>query len=296
MEGWLGAQGLRWGVERRLEHIESRLYWHGTVNRADLIDAFGVSVHQASADFAKYLEMAPGNAEYDRSRKTYVATAAFSPVIFRPDAGRYLSTLRLVGDGIVLAEEAGMPDLPAFDVVPGPDRRISAEVLRAVLAAIRGRLSLIVLYQSMSSPEPEWRLVSPHALAWDGFRWHVRGRCERDLSYKDFVLARISGVGETARSEADPAGDAEWHERVRVIIGPHPGLSEGQRKAIEADYAMTGGVSVIDVRRAFLYYLVRRFGLDVDPAQRRPQDQHVVLLNRDEVMEALAPKARRDDR
>lgn len=52
----------------------------------------------------------------------------------------------------------------------------------------------------------------------------------------------------------------------------------------------------MDVRRAFLYYLIRRLRLDMDSVERRPQDHHVVLLNRDEVMGALAPKARRDDR
>ena len=31
-----------WGVERRLEFIEFRLFWEGRVNRADLIDTFGV--------------------------------------------------------------------------------------------------------------------------------------------------------------------------------------------------------------------------------------------------------------
>ena len=39
---------LKWGVERRLEFIEFRLFWEGGVNRADLIEMFGVSVPQAS--------------------------------------------------------------------------------------------------------------------------------------------------------------------------------------------------------------------------------------------------------
>ena len=35
----------------------------------------------------------------------------------------------------------------------------------------------------------------------------------------------------------------------------------------------------IKVRRALLYYALRRLGLDTDPAARRPQEQQIVLLS-----------------
>ena len=41
---------MRWGVEKRLEFIEFRLYWEACINRADITDQFGVSVPQASKD------------------------------------------------------------------------------------------------------------------------------------------------------------------------------------------------------------------------------------------------------
>ncbi len=44
---------LRWGVERRLEFIEFRLFWEEHVNRGDLMDAFGVSVNQASTGMSR---------------------------------------------------------------------------------------------------------------------------------------------------------------------------------------------------------------------------------------------------
>ena len=39
---------MRWGVEKRLEFIEFRLFWEGGINRADIMERFGVSVPQAS--------------------------------------------------------------------------------------------------------------------------------------------------------------------------------------------------------------------------------------------------------
>ena len=63
------ASELRWGVERRLEFIEFRLYWEGRINRADIVDQFGVSVPQASKDLSRYQELAPDNIAYDRREK-----------------------------------------------------------------------------------------------------------------------------------------------------------------------------------------------------------------------------------
>ena len=50
---------VRWGIERRLEFIEFRLFWEGHVNRGDLMAAFGISINQASTDLNRYLGMAP---------------------------------------------------------------------------------------------------------------------------------------------------------------------------------------------------------------------------------------------
>ena len=47
---------------------------------------------------------------------------------------------------------------------------------------------------------------------------------------------------------------------------------------------MDEGRAQIAVRRALLFYALKRLGLDTDPAARRPQDQQIVLLNRDEVI------------
>ena len=86
-----GEAVLKWGVERRLEFIEFRLYWEGGVNRSDIIEAFDVSVPQASKDLTLYQERAPHNAVYDKSAKRYVASNEFQPCFLKPDAGQYLS-------------------------------------------------------------------------------------------------------------------------------------------------------------------------------------------------------------
>ena len=82
---------LRWGVERRLEFIEFRLFWEGRVNRSDLIDTFGVSINQASTDLNRYLAMAPANMAYDKRVRAYLRTDRFKPGFLKLDAERYLT-------------------------------------------------------------------------------------------------------------------------------------------------------------------------------------------------------------
>src|SRR4051794_35530028 len=86
----------RWSVERRLEFIDFRLYWAGRINRGDLIEFFGISMPQASADISQYTELAEGNMDYDKTQKTYVATSRFKPRFFKPSAEAYLSQLQML--------------------------------------------------------------------------------------------------------------------------------------------------------------------------------------------------------
>ena len=78
--------------------------------------------------------------------------------------------------------------------------------------------------------------------------------------------------------------DQDWHTFATLEIGPHPALSDTQAKVIALDYGMRGGKAKIKVRRALLYYALRRLGLDTDPAARKPHDQQIVLLNRDVIL------------
>ena len=275
---------LRWGVERRLEFIEFRLFWEGHVNRGDLMDAFSVSVNQASTDLNRYIGMAPDNMVYDKSARTYIRGSKFDPLFLKPDASRYLSQLRSVADGILDRADAWIGQFPSYDSAPTPERGVNAKTLRSVVAAIRQSEAIEVKYQSLSRPEPRWRWIAPHAIGFDGFRWHTRAFCLTDQSFKDFLLSRIIETRGTKPSEVGADGDADWNEQVTLEIGPHPELSETQQKVIALDYGMRGGRAKIPVRKALLYYALKRLGLDTDPAARKPHDQQIVLLNRDQVL------------
>ena len=275
---------LNWGVERRYEFIEFRLFWQGRINRGDLMNAFGVSTQQASLDLNAYIEQDKRNLVYDKSRRTYLRGNHFKPKYFKPDTEEYFAQMRAVEQGHLSAEQSWISFFPSFGATPVLVRGVVPETLRDVLAAIRESTALQVTYQSMSRPEPSAHWVEPHALAFDGFRWHARAFCQNAQIFKDFLLSRIIAVGGQGPVNAEPSADEAWHNEVTLEIGPHPKLSDNQRRFIELDYGMDAGRVQISVRRALLFYALKHLGLDTDPAARRPHDQQIVLLNRDEVV------------
>lgn len=272
---------LRWGVAQRLEFIEFRLFWEGHVNRSDLMEQFGLSVNQASADLNRYIGLAPDNMVYDKSARTYVRGPEYAAHFLKPDANRYLTQLRSLADGNMDGDDTWIAELPSYDAAPTPARGINPVILRSVVGAIRRSEAIEVKYQSLSRPEPSWRWIAPHAIGFDGFRWHTRAFCQADAVFKDFLLSRILDTRGVETSVVTDAADADWQEDVTLEIGPHPELSESQKSVIALDYGMRGGKARIKVRRALLYYALKRLGLDTDPSARKPHEQQIVLINRD---------------
>lgn len=283
------GERIPWSIERRLEFIDFRLFWEGRINRSDLVRFFGISVPQASSDLGRYQETAKGNLVYDKTAKAYVAGQDYKPRFFNPSADRYLAQFRLIAAGLLTKEESWLESEPPVAIVPLVQRRLDAEALRRVLEATKLGAAVFIRYQSFSHPEPVWRWITPHALAFDGSRWHTRAWCHNNKEFRDFVLARILEIGEMKADQIDPLRDAGWQREVTLKLAPHPDLKDGRRKAIELDYGMVDGVLEIRTHVCLSSYVERQLGLDLDPRKVPSNRQQIVLINRDEV-----DSARRD--
>jgi hypothetical protein len=283
-------KSLRRGIEQRLEFIDFRLFWEGKINRADIVDRFKISVPQASKDLSLYEALAPGNMDYNTSGKRYLATQEFAPRFFAPSADQYLIQLRNVTDQTSGPTDTWLGSLPSADAMPIPQRRVNVDVLRALLGAIKNHRSVHVLYQSMNRerPGPMWRWISPHALAHDGLRWHVRGFCHEQGRFKDFVLSRCLSSGEARETEANANTDDHWNQYFSVVLIPNPALSSEQQEVIAQDYRMEYGQIAIAVRKALLYYFNKRLRLDVAKAIDDAKETPVVVLNKNAFNDVLA--------
>lgn len=283
-----------WGQERRLEFIDFRLQWDGRLNRSDLMEHFGISMPQASADIAAYSGMAPCNLTYDRSARVYVATDDYSPVFETTGSEHFLNDLLALTTGVLSADGSFVGWAPSLAMAKSPTRTVPPDVLIWAIRAIRNKSSIEVLYQSMSRPEPSWRRVSPHALGHDGFRWHVRAYCHGRGGFRDFVFARTLEVRDAQPTSIRSEDDAAWHSTVKLVLVPNVGLSASKRKVVELDYAMTEGQVVLETRQAMLYYVLQRLGLSRD-GELRPEAQQIQLKNASEVKAILEGLAKNYD-
>lgn len=270
----------RWGQERRLEFIEFRLQWEGRVNRSDLVNYFSISVPQASLDFARYRDLAPTNTVYDVVQKAYLASPSFKPNLIRDSADDYLTRLWATTTGTMSNNSSFLGWTPSVGIVRDPARAVDADVLRVFLLALRERRTVSFEYQSMTTAVSASRMISPHALAFDGFRWHIRAFCHTRGKYRDFVLGRVRSAVPGAPAEIDPKDDADWHNLIEAIIVPHPNLSVPQKQAVESDYCMEHGRLVLRVREALLFYYLEHLGL-LDSSEN--SKKHIALVNRAEL-------------
>lgn len=277
----------RWSQDRRIEFIDFRLRWEGRLNRSDLTSHFSISVPQASLDIAKYLEMAPANMAYDKSARVYVASTAFKPLFASSSASQYLNELLSVQTGLLGPEASFLGWKPTTDVVPTPGRQLNSDTLAGLVAAIRGQRPVLVLYQSMTQEEPQRRTMSPHALANDGFRWHVRAFCHLRQQFRDFVIARILKIDASADAYVESAADEHWARTVELEIAPNPELAGAHRRVIELDYGMVGGKVVLECRQALLFYALKHLGLDQLTGDS-PKEHQIVLNNREQIAPLLA--------
>ena len=276
-----GTSDLRWGVSRRMEFLEARLFWEGKVNRSDLVQAFRVSTAQASADLSRYQLLAPGNVEYDRSAKTYISAATFTPVYGIPSSETYLATMRQS-----LEEEDGS-DGPFAAAVPKLKRKVNAETLRSIVKAIRERKSIQIQYQSATTEGLSWRWIGPHALGFDGLRWHARAFCYRRREFRDFVLSRMFAVDGERTAEVPADCDVAWARTVTLRLKPNPELSDGMKRAVEREYEMEDGEIKISTRVCLVFYIIVHLGLESSEASKDPARFQVVVANKTEVDSAI---------
>jgi hypothetical protein len=282
------TKGSRWGQDRRLEFIDFRLLYEGKINRSAVVEFFGVSIQQASLDFARYMELAENNMQYDKSEKIYRSSPQFSPKFVTPDAQSYLNELAHLGSGLLSPAFSFIGSRLIASVVSLPVRRVGTNELLAVLWAIRDKSEIEITYQSMRRPDPTRRWIAPHALAFDGARWHARAWCHESNAFRDFVLTRIQETHGRRASQIDAWSDKDWHEYETIVIEPRPDLTRSQRDTVITDFQMLNGKLNLSVRRALVKYYVRHLQIEPIDVRRQP----IVWTNREALKDVASFEAK----
>jgi len=266
----------RWSVAQRLDFAANRLFWDGTLQREDIIARFGVSPAQATSDLSALRARLGEAIRYDISRRSYVPGSRFGTP--PADAGRLLAELRLIAEGVMEAGDGVLANPPPTEIAGQLVRSVDPEVLRAVLWAIRDAQALLADYVSFQRPEVTRRKLSPHALVFDGFRWHMRAHDAEDGRFKDFVLSRLSAVGIDGPAVETEKNDADWARWLCLQIAPHPGLTKHQQAVVRLDYNMGQTMLELPVRAAVEFYARKRLGLVEGHENRPAKEQQIVLV------------------
>jgi len=277
---------VKWATRQRLQYIEILAFYGGLVTRSDVARAFGMSDPAATKDLKLYSDLAPGNLQYNHAVFGFVPGEAFAPAFadLSPAAVLPAIAANLAVAGGPYGGELiyGLPTAS----LPLPARLPPASVLAQITRAIRGRSKLNVLYRSLSDRDSqEARIIEPHTLVDTGLRWHVRAYSEDTCDFRDFVLSRF-GAAECLNDPAESGEqyDDDWVETVNLMLAPHAGLDSAKRQSLLLDYAASGEVIEISVRRALLGYTLQRLRVDTTADHSmNPSAYQLMLLNRDEI-------------
>ena len=280
-------QSLKWEQQQRLTLLEATVFWSGELSTTTLIQHFGISRVQASKDLTLYQSLCPGNIRYDKSLKRYVIDETFKAAFMVGSAAEFLQILKVRQGGRANALVTLADNLPVVEVLEPAFRQVEQTVLQTINQAIVSAKAVRIHYQSMSRAEPVEHRLCPHALVFDGLRWHMRAFSYSHREFRDFVLARVLLAEFAGFAEVDASRDAAWQIFVSVKMGAHPGLSDAQKEAVEFDYGMVNGILEHQVRGALLPYFLKMMRIGPDDLSRDAAVQQIVLLNREELKEYL---------
>lgn len=252
--------------------IEIILQWEGRLTHQHLQQEFGFGRSKTKKVLAEYTELQPNNLSYDASLKGYTPSEHFIPKFTNGHIDEYC--------------RSGLSDVIGIQLLEAPLRNIDPNLIRPVLRAIRNNQRLDIGYQSLSSPDYESRIISPHSLVFDGLRYHVRAYCEKNNAYRDFVLSRFCFESDGLKPEFEGPSefiqeqDQEWNTRLVLSIEPDIRLNDQQKRIIALDYQMQQNehgnwYREIPVRAALARYLLQR--LRLDQYQQKPEAQQIVI-------------------
>ena len=262
--------------QSRLRFIDFILHWEGQLQNKQLVAQFGISRQQAWQDLQRYAELYPANLQPVVPNKAYRASTCFQPVLHTPDIDHYLRWVQQPG----CFEPPTETNTNNSATLQLPPRQVSASLIRVLVQALREQQRVEVDYVSLTNPDREGRIISPHTLVNTGLRWHLRGWCEKHREYRDFVLSRFRGTAELLGPAGQTgADDTAWHTEITLQLVPDRRLSPEQQAVLAHDYQMQNGQLQLTTRAALAQYLLQQMQVNVKTLDAFPEAQQLELAN-----------------
>jgi len=279
---WL--EELSFAQRQRLQFIEARLIWDGSVRRGQVCEVFDVTPNHLSRDFRRYRHHHAHSLEYDVEKKAYTRGRNFKPLLASGSAEEYLSLLQAYSTSKSTAVVPAMGQVATAESITQPTGSIDPDVLRLVMLALREGRGLSLTYQSLNESDPVPRILWPHTLVFNGDRWHARAFDDRHQAFRDFVLARcIKAELHSSTAPMAATEDTRWHETETVDVVPASRLSDSQKTVVAKEFGMKVGddgafVWSAAIRKCLVGYFLYRHRLEHGgSANQQVSGQHPYL-------------------
>lgn len=244
----------------RLAHIEFLAFFVGKVSRKCIMSRFDVGLAAATRDLSLYNDIAPGNILYDPRQKYYVPAENFE-CRFSLSTEKCLNTLSN-GFGDYLDSNENFKVAHTFKL-SHPKLNVTAPITRAISL----KRPIEIEYISGTSGKSK-KIISPFAVLDSGLRWHVRAYDHNKDRFADFVINRIVTARFLKNEATPPKGlpeeDSQWNEFIELIIQAHPG-KPNLKDVTEFEYGMKEGILSLNIRKAYVGYLLSSWNIDATP-------------------------------
>lgn len=263
-------------VVQRYWMIELLAFWEGQINTTPLIKSLGLTRQSISPLFKRYQDATGNDFVYDAKRKAYQITDHFKPHYIDQTVDEYFAWLHF-GNIPTFPQEPTHQTQYRIDALP---RYVSPQVMRPLLKAVKENTAVYCEYLSVSSSDPQGRLLYPHSFVKTANRWHVRAYCDIRQHYLDFVLSRFQSVDYDGKTTVHTGQQDElWNTQVALILAPDSRLTDKQKSVLENDYGMTNGQLHITTRAALVKYTLDDLLIKTKMLEANPQAQQLVCVN-----------------
>ena len=263
-------------VVQRYWMLELIAFWEGQINTKPLMSALGLTRQSVSQLLKSYQIEYPNTLIYEAGLKAYRITEQFTPHFINQTVDEYFDWLNY----------GKIPTFPNTSTestqyrIEALARFVSPHVMRPLLKAAKEKTAVDCEYLSVSSSDPQGRLLYPHSFVKTAGRWHVRAYCALRQQYLDFVLSRFQSIDyDGERAENTQQQDVLWNTQVTLILAPDSRLTDKQKSVLENDYGMTDGQLTITTRAALVKYTLDDLQIKTKMLEANPQAQQLVCVN-----------------
>ena len=258
-----GAQSsIRCNFEQRLNFIEFRLFLEAHVNRITISNQCSFHSNKKEDNINKCIDIASSIVFYDKINQFYARKSGCKPKYRAHHTDRNLAEVKSIKKKILDREGCLTANLPPLAPELIPLQSLNSLTLRTEVFEIR----------------------KPDAIEFNELRWHPQAFWLIGKMSKSISLNKMLEINKCQKSDISAKKDNSWKAEFTLEIAL-PTLCKAQAKDILPKHGMHSGGSKNKFQNTLLYSAVGQTRLNTDPGARKPQDQQIILLNREFIHE-----------